>query len=564
MEWRWLMPPSPDPKLMGELTQTLQIPPIVAQILINRHITTPEQSRRFLRPSLDQLYDPFGMKDMNEAVEAICWAIKADEQIMVYGDYDVDGITGVSLLLMILKRLGAKTCFYIPNRVQEGYGLSRQGIYEAKRLGVSLVVSVDCGITALEEVWLARSLGLEVVIADHHEPGPELPQATAILDPKRPDCPYPFDELAGVGVAYKMAQAVFLHQGLDLSELEGYLDLVALGSAADIVPLWDENRVLVKYGLELMPRSSNPGLRALLDLVGLSGHRIGTGQVVFILAPRINAGGRMGDAKRGVELLTTGDEQRAIYIANVLESENRKRRDVDELTFEQALEMIKQEVDLDQDRVIVLASPDWHPGVIGIVASRLVEKFYRPTVLIALDGRVGKGSARSIENFDLYEALRRCRHTLIGFGGHRYAAGLTIEENKVSAFREELNRVSHEMLSPEDLVPKLRIDGQLRLEEIDERLLKILGLFAPFGPQNMRPVLVSRDVQVVGTPQVVGGNHLKFKVRQDSKVLDAIAFEMAHLLYRVTTGERVDLAYVLEENIWQGRRKIQLRVKDLK
>lgn len=564
MELRWLLPPPSDQKLVNELTQALKVPPIIAQILINRRITTPEESKEFLRSSLDQLHDPFAMKEMDEAVGRICRAIDEGQKVMVYGDYDVDGITGVSMLLLILNRLGAKTCFYIPDRLREGYGISRQGVYEAKRKGADLMISVDCGITAIEEVELARSLGIDTIVTDHHEPGTELPGAVAVLDPKRTDCSYPFDELAGVGVAYKLAQAILIHQGLEEKQLDDYLDLVALGSTADIVPLWDENRILVKHGLERMAVSNNPGLRALIDLVGLSDRKIRTGHVVFILAPRINAGGRMGDARRGVRLLITEDEQQAINIANILEAENRRRKNIDDITFEQALEMIERDVDLDRDRAIVLASSNWHPGVIGIVASRIVEKFYRPTVLIAIDAQVGRGSARSIDGFDLYTALKRCRNTLLSFGGHKYAAGLTIEENMIDGFRDALNRVAQEMLTGDDLVPKVRIDGQIRLGGIDNRLLKILELFAPFGPQNMRPVLVSRDVQVVGIPRVVGSNHLKFKVRQDGKVLEAIGFEMGELLYRATPGEQIDLAYVLEENEWQGRRRIQLRVKDLK
>lgn len=562
---RWLFPEGCDQAQLRGLAASLNVPLIVARILLNRDVSTFEESKRFLRPSLDDLYDPFAMKDMDRAVDRICRAIEGGERIMIYGDYDVDGVTAVSMLMLFLRRCGVETTFYIPDRLGEGYGISEMGIREAEQQGVDLIVSVDCGIKATGEVALARTLGIDMIVTDHHEPGPELPEAVAVLDPKRTDCEYPFKELAGVGVTYKLVQGVSSRLGRDRESLTDYLDLVALGSTADIVPLYGENRIMVKYGLQRMANSDNLGIRALVDMVELTGRELGTGQVVFILAPRLNAGGRMGDARRGVNLLTTEDESEARRLAQVLEEENRRRRNIDDRTFEEALAMIDREIDLHHRWTIVLASPDWHPGVIGIVASRIIEKFYRPTILISFDGPIGKGSARSIQGFDLYTALKGCKDCLIGFGGHKYAAGLKIERDKLESFRQRFDEMTKEMLTPDQLVPILRIDGEISLSEIDDRLYRLLNLFAPFGPQNMKPVLVSRDVEVVGTPRIVGNNHLKFRVRQKGRIFEAIGFGMGDLLYRIAPGEpNLDMAYVLEKNEWEGNSRFQLRIRDLK
>jgi single-stranded-DNA-specific exonuclease len=562
---RWLFPEENDQTQIRELAVSLNVPLIVARILLNRGISSFEEAKLFLRPSLDHLHDPFLMRDMGSAVDRIHQAIEKRQNIMVYGDYDVDGVTAVSMLMLFLKTCGVQTTFYIPDRLGEGYGLSETGIREAKKQGVDLIISVDCGIKALEEVALAKELGIDMIITDHHEPGSKLPEAVAVLDPKREDCEYPFKELAGVGVTFKLLQGVGSKFGCDQEELYDYLDLVALGSTADIVPLQGENRILVKYGLQKIAKSNNLGIKALIEMVGLNGKELGTGQVVFILAPRLNAGGRMGDARRGVELLTTENEVEAMQLAQVLEEENRKRREIDDHTFEEALSMIDREIDLERTCTIVLASADWHPGVIGIVASRIIEKIYRPTILISFDGNIGKGSARSIQGFDLYSALKECKEDLIGFGGHKYAAGLKIERENLERFRKHFDEVTDKTLTPDQLVPILRIDGEVPLSQIDEPLYRLLNLFAPFGPQNMKPVLVCRSVEVVGTPRVVGHNHLKFKVRQQGKIFEAIGFGMGELIYRIAPGEpNLDLAYVLEKNEWEGNSKFQLRVRDLK
>jgi len=565
MELRWDIVNEFSAEEVNALAETIRVPKIIAKMLLRRSVRDFDSARRFFKPNLSNLYDPFLMKDMDRAVERLRRAVLSEEKILIYGDYDVDGITSVSLLYLMLKELGVDVAYYIPDRQSEGYGLSPLGIDTARGRGTRLIVTVDCGITGHSEVELARSLGMEVVVCDHHEPGPTLPSAIALLDPKRADCAYPFKELAGVGVTYKLCQGLLLRMGIDLSILDNFLELVAIGTAADIVPLVDENRIFVKVGLEKLNESENTGLNALLEVAGVAGKEISTGHVVFIIAPRINAVGRMGDAERAVQLLTTKDPAEARQIAEILEQENRHRKNVDEETFRQALVMVQQTFDGQQTRSLVLHQRGWHPGVIGIVASRVVEKYYRPTVLISIENGIGKGSARSIEGFDLHDALKGCEDLLIAYGGHKYAAGLSISETNIPAFKQRFEEIALNRLQDEQLVPKLIIDAEITLADIDAMFLKLLRYFAPFGPHNMRPVFVSKNLQVVGSPTLVGSNHLKFKVRQSDQVFDVIAFGMADLSYRVRAGEnKLDLAYIIEENEWMGRKGIQLRAKDIR
>ncbi len=565
MELRWDILDQVSREEVNRLSQSLRIHPIIANMLLSRGITEIEAARRFFEPSLDMLYDPFIIKDMQRAVDRLRKAILSDEKILIYGDYDVDGITSVSFLYLILKELGAQVSYYIPDRQTEGYGLSNHGVEAARESGTNLIITVDCGITGHVEVETARNLGIDVIVCDHHEPGAILPNAYAVIDPKQEDSPYPFRELAGVGVTYKLCQGLLLRMEIDLSILENYLELVAIGTAADIVPLIDENRVFVKAGIERLNESENVGIKALLQVAGLSGKEVSTGHIVFIIAPRINAVGRMGDAERAVKLLTTDNPEEAADIADVLEQENRHRKNVDEETFRQALAIAEEQFAEGRARSLILYQRGWHPGVIGIVASRVVERFYRPTVLISVDNGVGKGSARSIEGFDLHDALKQCEDLLIGFGGHKYAAGLSIVEENIPAFHERFERVAGSRLLPEQLIPKLTIDAELRLYEIDALFLKLLRMFAPFGPQNMRPVFMSRNVQVLGMPTIVGGNHLKFKVRDGNAAFEVIGFGMGDDLPRVQQVERgLDLVYVIEENEYNGRKTIQLRAKDLR
>ncbi|MCD6166364.1 single-stranded-DNA-specific exonuclease RecJ [candidate division KSB1 bacterium] len=582
LETHWL-PPKVDPQQVKNLAEQLRVPPIIGQILLNRGINSFDKAKEFFRPNLQYLHDPFLMMDMEKAVERLAVAIKQKQRIVIYGDYDVDGTTAISMLYLFLKQMGAPPRFYIPDRLRDGYGLSENGIREIFSWGTDLILTTDCGITGVKEVALANKLGMEVIISDHHEPGEKLPPALAVLNPKREDCSYPFKELAGVGVAFKLIQGLVDKFNLSKDYLEQCLDLVALGSAADIVPLTGENRILVKLGLETLRCTEKLGLRALIKSSGLLGRSIGTGQVVFILAPRINAVGRMGSAARAVHLLVADSERRADNIAKILETENRNRRNLDEEIYKEAVEIMERQFDPERDWSIVLHKEGWHPGVVGIVASRLVERYYRPTVMIALGdeldmlntqaesqgGKIGKGSARSIPGFDIYSALKACQNYLISFGGHKFAAGLSIQKEMIPAFRNAFNQVARQMMTSEHLIPKICFDGVLKLNEIDAKFIRLLKLFAPHGPQNMRPVFLSTNLEVVGTPQIVGNNHLKFKVRQRGAqnriVIDAIGFNLGDLIYRISPGEaNLDMIYVIEENEFQGERSLQLRVKDLR
>ncbi len=562
---QWVLAVDPPGDLVEGIAAEVDLPNTVVKILINRKIDTVDKVRKFINPRLEDLTDPFILKGMEGAVDRITDALKQNEKIMIYGDYDVDGITATALLFLVLNRLGAQVDYYLPNRLTEGYGLSKDGILEARGKGISLIISVDTGITAAEEVEFAKSQGIECIITDHHEIGDVLPDAVSIVNPKQDECPYDAAELSGVGVAFKLAQGLYSKLGQDLSELERHLDLVALGTSADIVPLTGENRTLTRYGFQQIVRTTKPGLKSLTFVSGLMGKEIGTGQVVFVLAPRINAIGRLGDAMQAIRMLTTRDEQLAARIARQLDSENRRRKSIDEATLNEALEQIEEICDLENDRAIVLSSEGWHQGVIGIVASRLVEKFHLPTVLIAVDNDEGKGSARSIPGFHLYEALRRCDDTLIRYGGHKYAAGLTILPQNIESFRRKMIAVSGEMLTDEDLVPKLFVDAEIELDQIDDGFVHVLEEFSPFGPMNTRPIFLTRNLEVVGQPYKVGKNHLKMRVRKGETVLDVIGFGFGDMVRPLSMrAGTIDMAYVIEFNHWNGVARIQLRVKDIR
>lgn len=565
MDLKWVVQPETDHNIARKLSDELDISHIASRILVSRGLRETEQAKKFLKPSLSDLFDPFLMSQMDRAVDRIVEALKGNQRIMVYGDYDVDGITSTALVFLVLNRLGANVSYYLPNRLVEGYGISEDGLQEAERRKVDLLITVDCGITAVEEFTVARDMGIDCIITDHHEPSDRVPEANAIVNAKLDGPDNPGFELSAVGVAYKLAQALYRRLGQDESELEQHLDLVALGTAADIVPMVGENRILTKFGLEQIARTTKPGLKALIFIAGLMGQRIGTGQVVFILAPRINAIGRLGDAEQAIKLLTTKDEDKAATIARILNAENKRRKDIDEQTLNEALEMIESDVDMARDSAIVLASRGWHQGVIGIVASRLVERFHRPTVMIAIDGDEGKGSARSIPGFHLYEALRECESDLIRYGGHKYAAGLSIAPEKIDSLRQRLNSVSERMLSDDDLVPKLNIDAEIDLDSVDDGLVNVLERFAPFGPQNMRPVFVTYGSEIVGAPHVVGKKHLKFRVRKGDTAIDCIGFNQGDFLKNLNTRPMlIDMTYVLEHNFWNGVNRIQIRTKDIR
>jgi len=563
MLFQWVFK-SPAPREAIEAIQKeFNISPILAQLLLDRKLESQDKITAFFNPELTQLHDPYRMLDMEKSVQRIIAALRDGENILIYGDYDVDGTTGVSLLYEALFKLGGKVSFYIPNRITDGYGLSMDGVHIAESRKVSLIITVDCGITAVEEVDFAHSKGIDVIICDHHEPAQNLPEAYAVLDPKVKGCPYPFKELAGVGVAFKLLQALYLKLGYTLDDLIPFLDLVAIGTAADIVPMLDENRILVKYGLERINSQPRHGIFALLESSSLLGRELDVSLIIFVLAPRINAVGRMSAAKKAVHLMTSSSLQQSRNIARVLESENKMRRGIDESTYAEALQLAEDQI-CNGAKILVLAKEGWHPGVIGIVASRIMEKFNRPTILISLREGIGKGSARSTTNFNMYNALKGIEHLLDNFGGHKFAAGLTVQEDNIDYLREEMQKITEELISKEDLVPSLGVESEISLNEFDATFLKWLKQFAPFGPQNMRPVFVTRRIEIAGDVLVVGTNHLKFKVKSNGIVIDAIAFNFAEIRDKIKPSRQlIDAAYVIEENTWNGRTTVQMRIKDI-
>ena len=563
MFYQWIIRKPVPSENLTSLQNNININPVLAQLLFEREIDSPEKVQKFLNPDLDYLHDPYLMFNMGKAVSRITTALRDGENILIYGDYDVDGITGVSLLYEAIFKLGGKVSFYIPNRMTDGYGLSMDGIHLAKKNSVNLIITVDCGITAIDEVAFAKSKGIDVIVCDHHEPADQIPDGYAVLDPKQKNCPYPFKELAGVGVAFKLLQALYSSLGYSTSDLKPFLDLVAIGTAADIVPMLDENRILVKYGLERINTEPRKGIFALLESSSLLGRELDVSLIVFVIAPRINAVGRMSNAKKAVHLMTSSSLQQSRNIAKVLETENKMRRDIDETTCQEAIALAEEQIEHDNAKILVLAKEGWHPGVIGIVASRIMEKFNRPTILISLRDGIGKGSARSTVNFDIYSALKGVENVLDNFGGHRFAAGLTVQEANIQELRQEMQNLTNETISNEDLIPTLEIQSEISLKDLDASFLKWLRLFAPYGPQNMKPIFVSRDVEVVGDVNVVGTNHLKFKVKSDGIVIDAIAFNFAEVRDQLKPSrQHIDAAYVLEENTWNGRTTIQMRIKD--
>lgn len=565
---RWINQGCPQ-SLREVLCADLGISPTTANILVNRGIKDKEEADVFLRASLDDLVEPFLMDGMERVVGRVIKAIRSREKILIYGDYDADGITATSLLLLFLKRLGAEVDFYIPGRQEEGYGMSMAALDRISGAGTGLIITVDCGISSVAEVDAARSMGMDVIITDHHEPPEELPRSYATLNPCLKDSSYPFTGLAGVGVAMKLAQGVLAGldgkdragPGIDPSLME-YLDLVAFGTIADVVPLRGENRILVRHGLKLLRDSDRAGILKLKDVAMIKSGRFSAGTVGFQMAPRLNASGRLGRAELGVVLLTTSDAGEAAVIAGQLDELNRRRQKIEGEILDEARAGLLAG-GLETSHTIVLCSDRWHQGVIGIVASKLVEEFFRPTVLIAMKNGVGKGSARSIPAFHLYEGLERCGDLLEGFGGHKFAAGLSITEKNLERFKSRFDSIVSRSLVPDDFIPYLRIDDSLDLADLDWKLYGELGELAPFGAGNPEPVLQSSGLEVK-YPKIVGRNHVKMKFRQDGCVMGAIGFNMGDI-YQSLAMDRVyvDAAFSLEMNEWQGEKTLQLNVKDI-
>ena len=560
---QWVPHPRRDFDRALSLARQLDAPLAAAQAMVNRGVDTLEAARRFLDPALEDLHDPFELLDLPRAVARIHAAVAGGERILVHGDYDVDGITSTYLLYVALRELGARVEYRIPHRTRDGYGLSVQAIEDARRRSCTLIVTVDCGITATEAVTRARDAGIDTVITDHHEPLGDLPEAVAVVNPHRPGCPYPFKHLAGVGVTFKLVEAMLRDRG-GLERAGDFLDVVAIGTIADVVPLVGENRVLARLGLERLSQSSHLGLRALIEVAGLQGKIISSGQVAFVLAPRINAAGRMGNAEQGLRLLLSRDPQEARVCAESLEEDNDLRRRYDEEALEEAARQVVEELDWPRCSSILLWSERWHPGVIGIVASRLVERFQRPTVLVALNGNRGRGSGRSLPGLDLNQVLGHCRDLLEAYGGHAFAAGLTVGRERLPELRERLESLVRERLSPEDCVPRIPIDAEVQLGECDLTLVEWLERLSPHGLGNPEPVFVASGVAVGSVSAVGGGKHLRLTVRDRTGNAEAIAFGLGDRAQSVATAGRCDVAFVPSRNEWMGETRVQLKVKGVR
>jgi single-stranded-DNA-specific exonuclease len=561
----WKLSEPEDEKSVLSLADSLNISTVLANLLVQRGITNFYEAKNYFRPSLDTLYDPFIMNGMHEATQRLIRGLTSNEKICVYGDYDVDGTCSAALMYLFLKELGANVMSYIPNRLTEGYGVSIQSIDFLKEKGIQLLITVDCGITAVEEIDHANTLGIDTIVCDHHQSKEKIPNAYAVLDPIKPGCNYPFKHLSGAGVAFKLARAVGERIGKKELPLK-FLDLVALAGAADIVSLTGENRVLVKEGLDLINSNPRPGILALIKSARMEPGNLNAGQIVFTIAPRINAVGRLGDANRAVELFTTDDPQKALELAQVLEDENTERRKIDEMTFSHAMQLVDSEIDMKNDLGIVLHYSDWHPGVIGIVASRLVEKFHMPSVMLTTIDGVAKGSARSIPGFNIYEALQNCDDLLLQFGGHEAAAGLAIGLENVDAFKKRFNAVLKCNMTDENILHEIHVDARLNFNEISSKFLRVLDQFAPFGPGNMRPVFLSENVNLVYTPRIVGANHLvtSFKQNGNEKIFDAIGFNLGSFVNRIDKEKNlVDIVYTIETVQKDGKTYPQLRIKDI-
>lgn len=553
-----------------ELTNELSISPILSQLLIQRGITTFEEARAFFRPDLQQLHDPYLMKDMDKAVERLTKAMKNNEKIMIYGDYDVDGTTSVALVYRFLVKIYANITYYIPDRYAEGYGVSYKGIDTASKDKVGLIISLDCGIKAIEKVKYAQSLGIDFIICDHHTPDNELPPAVAVLDPKRPDCNYPYKHLSGCGVGYKLMQAFAIKNEINQSKhLHPSLDLVALSIASDIVPITGENRVLAFHGLKQINTNPSIGVKAMIEVCELKNKALSISDIVFKIGPRINASGRMKLASEAVELLVANNYKSALQKSKRINDYNNDRKSLDKNTTDEAFEMIQNNPNYANQKSILVYNPHWHKGVIGIVASRLTEEYYKPTIVLSQSNGYASGSARSVEGFDIYKAIENCKDLLENFGGHMYAAGLTLKVENVPAFSQAFEKYVAQHITDEQMTPQIEIDAILKFKDITPKFYRILKQFSPFGPGNMKPIFESKKVydyndnsRLVGKEQA----HLKLALIDDSceEVINGIGFRMHQYNEDLKALNPLDICYTIEENTFRGNTTIQLMIKDIK
>lgn len=560
---RWQLKPEAEAGKVSDLAAKININSFLASILVQRGIESFEQAKAYFRPQITQLHDPFLMKDMQKAVDRITMAIQQKERILVYGDYDVDGTTSVALVFDFLSHLHPHIDYYVPDRHSEGYGISYKGIDYAHEQGAGLMIALDCGIKSIDHVLYAKEKGIDFIICDHHNPGETIPAAVACLDPKQPDCPYPYKELSGCGVGFKLMQAISIQHQLSLEKLYNYLDLVAISIASDIVPITGENRTLTYFGLQKINAGQRPGVKALVDVAGFKKDLTVT-NVVFGLGPRINAAGRIKHAKASVELLLAKTESEAQEFAKELNTKNATRKDLDAGTLHEAIQLIEQDERLIAAKSTVLFKNDWHKGVIGIVASKCIEKYYRPTIILTESNNKATGSARSVEGFDLYEAICECSDLLEQFGGHTHAAGLTLKMENIPALVDRFEEVVARRILPEQLVPVIEIDAELPIDAINEKFHGILAQMEPFGPHNLAPIFLSKEVYP-SKVRLLKDEHLKFSIKQSNGTeLDAIGFGMSEYFDVAETGHLLDICYSIDMNEFNGKKSLQLMLKDVR
>jgi single-stranded-DNA-specific exonuclease len=556
---------SADETVCRSLHESLRINPVLCKILVQRGATTYDEAKTFFRPTLDMLHDPFLLKDMDKAVDRIMQAITFHEKILVFGDYDVDGTSSVACMTKFLREVyePANIEFYIPHRYREGYGVSKAGIDFANKNNYSLIISLDCGIKSVELIAYARDLGIDFIVCDHHLPDNELPPAVAILNPKQKDCNYPFKDLCGCGVGYKLICALSKKLGLPDNYPEKYLDLVATAVAADIVSMTGENRVLVYYGLKKANTDPNPGIKALMHLSRIKNNML-IGSLVFMIAPRINAAGRMDDARKAVQMFISNNYQQALQYAEMLHSDNDDRREADKLITEEALKLISENQSWTARKSTVVYQSHWHKGVVGIVASRLIDHYYRPTIVLTQSGDYVAGSARSVAGFNVYEAIHQCKDLLLGYGGHFYAAGMTMSPDNVVPFQLRFEEVVSSIITDDLLIPEITIDAEVRLKDLTPTFFSIVSQMEPFGPDNAKPVFLVRNVVDTGYSKVVKDLHLKLVITQDNIVYSGIAFNCAQKFELLAGKHPVDVVFTLDENEWNGNKYLQMKIIDLR
>ncbi|MDX9883304.1 MAG: single-stranded-DNA-specific exonuclease RecJ [Prolixibacteraceae bacterium] len=569
MDKIWNLKEQGDINVIKHLSAALNVNMVIANLLAQRNITNYQEAQAFFRPKMADLHNPFLMKDMDKAVERLEQAITREEKVLIYGDYDVDGTTSVALMYRFLRSRIKNLDYYIPDRYTEGYGISPQSIEYAHQEKVSLVIVLDCGIKAVEKINHAKSLGIDFIICDHHNPDEEIPEAVAVLDPKRPDCNYPYKELSGCGVGYKFLQAYSLKNEIPYSELDELLDLVVVSIASDIVPVTGENRVLAYYGLKKLNTNPSLGLKTIMSYSGLNGGEITISDIVFKIGPRLNASGRIEHGKKSVAILTIASEEEADRLGDEINSYNEIRKTLDRDITQEALDMIERNPELNNKKSTVLYNRDWHKGVVGIVASRITEYFYRPTVILTESNGMATGSARSVKDFDLYEAIGRCSDLLESYGGHMYAAGLTLKIENVPAFIQRFEEIVERSITDQQQIEAVEIDSKLQLSEINPKFFRILKQFAPFGPHNMLPVFLSENVLDYGTSRPVGKNleHLKLDLVEptgSSSIFSGIAFNQAEHYEAISQGLPFDICYSITENEFRGKTNLQLYIKDIK